>query len=111
MLLLLHVIIPCFTAYMRGCFLVSTLVCTSIPTSFKKCFTLICILHVECHAELNAIISGCRGIADLSSYKLYITHFPCNECRKLIAQSKIKKVVCDQDFDENNAVTAHLECR
>lgn len=42
------------------------------------------------HAELNAIISARR---DLSGCRLYVTHFPCNECMKAIIQAGIKEVV------------------
>ena len=52
----------------------------------------------ECHAELNAIISGLRRLADMSSCTLYVTDAPCEDCCPLIVQSGIKKVVWARDF-------------
>jgi len=43
------------------------------------------------HSEVNAIINA-QG-KDLTGSTIYVTLFPCNECAKLIVQSKIKKVV------------------
>ena len=42
------------------------------------------------HSEANAI-SHCK--ADLEGTRLYVTLFPCNECAKLIATKKIKKII------------------
>lgn len=42
-----------------------------------------------CHAELNAILNSHQ---DLTNCSIYVTLFPCNECCKLIIQSKIKNV-------------------
>ena len=53
----------------------------------------ICLFHSACHAEMNAIIAAFRRSADLSSCTLYVTHSPCEDCSKLIAQSGIKNVV------------------
>ena len=47
----------------------------------------------ECHADLNAIISGFRRLADLHSCTMYLTHSPCDHCSRMIAQSGIKKVI------------------
>ena len=44
-----------------------------------------------CHAEMNAIIN--RNSADLTNCTLYVGLFPCNECVKLIIQSRISNVV------------------
>lgn len=46
------------------------------------------------HAELNAILNSIKDIEDST---LYVTHYPCNECSKAIAQSGIKKVVYFSD--------------
>lgn len=43
------------------------------------------------HAELNAILN-CRG-ANLTGTKIFVTHFPCNECTKAIIQSGIEEVI------------------
>lgn len=42
------------------------------------------------HSEANAILHATRS---LSGSRAYVTHFPCNECAKLIASSKIKEVI------------------
>lgn len=44
-----------------------------------------------CHAELNAICN--KGTESLEGATLYTTLFPCNECAKLIIQSKITNVI------------------
>jgi dCMP deaminase len=41
------------------------------------------------HAEANAIINAKK---DISGCSIYVTLFPCNECAKLLAASKIAKV-------------------
>lgn len=42
------------------------------------------------HAEANALLHSPRSLAGST---LYVTHFPCHECAKLIASSKISRVV------------------
>jgi dCMP deaminase len=42
------------------------------------------------HAETNAILHSTRSLADSTAY---VTLFPCHECAKLIASSKVKEVV------------------
>lgn len=44
-----------------------------------------------CHAEMNAIMN--KNTHDISGSTLYTTHFPCNECAKLIVQARITQVV------------------
>ncbi|RWS31851.1 deoxycytidylate deaminase-like protein [Leptotrombidium deliense] len=44
-----------------------------------------------CHAELNAIMN--KNSADVVGCTLYTTLFPCNECAKVIIQSRIKNIV------------------
>jgi dCMP deaminase len=46
------------------------------------------------HAEANAILNATRS---LEGSTMYVTMFPCNECAKLIVQSRIKKVVYRND--------------
>lgn len=45
------------------------------------------------HAEANAILKMSTSSYSCKGAFLYITHFPCKECSKLIYQSKIKRVV------------------
>lgn len=42
------------------------------------------------HSEANAILHSTRS---LEGAKAYVTLFPCNECAKLIASSKVKEVI------------------
>lgn len=48
-----------------------------------------------CHAEVNAIMN-CSA-TNLKGNVLYVTHFPCHECAKIIIQSDITKVVYLQE--------------
>ena len=43
------------------------------------------------HAEANAILNSTQS--SLKDCTVYVTLFPCNECAKLIVQSRIKKVI------------------
>lgn len=43
-----------------------------------------------CHAEMNAITHCTQSMKDCT---IYVTHFPCHECAKLIIQSGIRHVV------------------
>lgn len=48
-----------------------------------------------CHAEVNAILN--KNSADLKNCTIYVALFPCNECAKVIIQSRIKEVVYMSD--------------
>ena len=72
--------------------------------------TILHILHLlithtrtVCHAELNAVIAAFRREADLSACTLYVTHSPCADCSKLIAQSGIKNVVFAKYYKNGKA--------
>lgn len=43
-----------------------------------------------CHAEVNAVLN--KLSADLKNCTLYVALFPCNECAKVIIQSRIKEI-------------------
>lgn len=66
------------------------------PTNKEHCTDVGCLLNNEgrcirtVHAEQNAIISLPYTNGD---FTLYVTHYPCEHCSKLIAQSGIKRVV------------------
>lgn len=51
-----------------------------------------------CHAELNAIMN--KNTASLEGCRMYTTLFPCNECAKLIVQSRMREVVYLSDAQE-----------
>jgi len=42
------------------------------------------------HAEANAILNASQSI---DGALVYITMFPCNECAKLLAQKRVKKII------------------
>lgn len=44
-----------------------------------------------CHAEVNAVLN--KLSADLKNCTLYVALFPCNECAKVIIQSRMKEIV------------------
>lgn len=48
------------------------------------------------HAEQNAILFANR--ADLKGATAYVTHFPCENCAKLMVQSGIKRVVYKNEY-------------
>ena len=52
---------------------------------------------------MNAIMN--KNSADLSGCTLYVALFPCNECAKLIIQSRIKQVVYLSDKHKSKPST------
>lgn len=54
------------------------------------------------HAELNAILNS---IKNLENSTIYVTHYPCNECSKAIAQSGISKVIYYSDKHKHHELT------
>jgi len=55
-----------------------------------------------CHAEVNAICN--KNCESLKGCRIYVTLHPCNECAKLIIQSRIAEVIflCDAHKDDNS---------
>jgi dCMP deaminase len=51
------------------------------------------------HSEANAILNAKRSI---EGARVYVTLFPCNECAKLIASSKVKEVIYLSDKDRDS---------
>jgi dCMP deaminase len=49
------------------------------------------------HAEVNAILNKCAS--DCNGARLYTPYFPCNECAKIIVQSRIVEVVYVYEHD------------
>lgn len=47
-----------------------------------------------CHAELNAVLNS---FGERTCKKIYVTRFPCNECAKVIIQSRISRVIYYED--------------
>lgn len=64
------------------------------PTGFDNCCEDGDITKPEViHAECNALIKLARTTGNSADGTLYLTLSPCNECSKLIIQSRIKRVV------------------
>jgi dCMP deaminase len=61
-----------------------------MPTGIDAAWTEESEFYV-CHAAMNSVIN--KNQDSLESCTLYCTHFPCNECAKIITQSGIKRVV------------------
>ena len=58
-----------------------------------------------CHAEMNAIMN--KNCESLDGCKMYVTLFPCNECAKLIIQSRVTEVVyCSDRYHATESMTA-----
>lgn len=55
-----------------------------------------------CHAEMNAITHATTRMNDCT---IYVTHYPCHECAKLIIQTGIKKVVFANKWRDGTATT------
>lgn len=51
------------------------------------------------HSEANAILHASRS---LEGSRAYVTLFPCNECAKLIASSKVKEVIYLSDKHQDS---------
>ena len=48
-----------------------------------------------CHAEMNAILN--KNSSDVKNCTMYVALFPCNECAKIIIQSRIREVIYMSD--------------
>ena len=48
-----------------------------------------------CHSIMNAILN--KNQYDIRDCRIYCTHFPCNECAKMIIQSGISRVTYSVD--------------
>ena len=71
------------------------------------------VLHTRdpfmCHAEVNAILNKCS--ADVAGSRMYVARFPCNECAKVIIQSRIKEVVYLDDDGPNRDMDTYRAAR
>lgn len=59
-----------------------------------------------CHAEVNAILN--KNSIDVKGCDLYVALFPCNECAKIIVQSKIKEIIylSDKNADKPQTIAS-----
>ncbi len=51
------------------------------------------------HAEANALMKLCRSTESSDGAALYVTHYPCIDCAKLIYQAGIKEVYYINDYE------------
>lgn len=56
-----------------------------------------------CHAEVNAILN--KNCIDLKGCTLYVALFPCNECAKMVIQSRIKDIIYLSDKHKHKQKT------
>lgn len=54
------------------------------------------------HAEMNAILQCARNGHAIKNATAYVTHFPCLNCMKSLAQSGVVRVVCRLDYRKND---------
>lgn len=57
------------------------------------------------HAEQNAICFAARSNISIEDSTIYVTHFPCLNCAKLIIASGIKNVTYLNDYKNDEVVT------
>lgn len=60
------------------------------------------------HAERNAILNFRGSLREFEGATVYVTHFPCHECAKDIAQSGISEVVFRNDHNTSGLGDASL---
>lgn len=58
------------------------------------------------HAEVMAIIDAARRNKCIKGATIYITHFPCENCMRIIAASGIKNIIYYEEYtnDKNEAL-------
>jgi dCMP deaminase len=56
------------------------------------------------HAEQNVITFSAKNGISTKGCTLYITHSPCKQCSKIIAQSGIKRVVYETEYRDRDGV-------
>ncbi|MDR0691359.1 MAG: ComE operon protein 2 [Streptococcaceae bacterium] len=53
------------------------------------------------HAEMNAILQCAKFGISTESAEIYVTHFPCLACTKMILQAGIRKIFYLEDYHNN----------
>jgi len=61
------------------------------------------------HAEQNAVADAARRGSSLDGCIVYVTHFPCINCAKILAASGIAEVRYREDYQNDEIVGALLE--
>ena len=56
------------------------------------------------HAEANAILKVARSSNNCKDATLYLTHSPCKDCRKLVLQSGITRLVYQEAYKDTSGI-------
>lgn len=59
------------------------------------------------HAEMNAVLQCAKFGVATEGAEIYVTHFPCLQCTKMILQAGIKKIYYLNDY-RNDPYALHL---
>ena len=57
-----------------------------------------------CHAEMNAVVNYGGSVKDFKNSTVYVTLFPCDDCAKLLAQLRVKRVVYLYDYHHDEPI-------
>ena len=52
------------------------------------------------HAEENAVLNYRGVMRDMEGATVYVTHYPCNKCARILAQVGIERVVYEHMWDD-----------
>ncbi len=61
------------------------------------------------HAEMNAILQCAKFGVKTDNAEIYVTHFPCLQCTKMILQSGIKTIHYLKDYHNNDYAVRLIE--
>ncbi len=61
------------------------------------------------HAEMNAILQCAKFGVETVGAEIYVTHFPCLQCTKMILQAGIKKIYYLKDYRNNDYASQLIE--
>jgi dCMP deaminase len=56
------------------------------------------------HSEANAILKCAKNGSSCKGATIYLTHSPCKDCAKLIHQSGIVRIVCNERYRDNDGI-------
>ena len=55
------------------------------------------------HAEMNAVAQAAYNGVQTRDSTLYITHFPCQNCLKLLVNAGVRRIVYDKAYEHKDA--------
>ena len=61
------------------------------------------------HAEMNAILQCAKFGVETDGAEIYVTHFPCLQCTKMILQAGIKKIHYLKDYRNDDYAIKLIE--